>query len=188
MKIMSDSIKKDAKIRMEKSVESMRHELAKIRTGRANTALLDHIKVDYYGTETPINQVAGVSVADARTLSVSPWEKNMIPVIERAILESDMGFNPVSSDDIIRIPLPALTEERRKEMAKLVRAEGENGKIAVRNIRRDAIHKFRELLKNKEMSEDEEKQAHDFIQQLTDRFIEKIDEVISEKVAEVMEV
>jgi ribosome recycling factor len=185
---MIDEIRKDAETRMKKSVESMKGDLAKIRTGRASPALLDHIRVDYYGSEVPLSQAATVGVADARTLSVTPWEKGMIPVVEKAIMESDLGLNPVTAGDVIRIPLPALTEERRREMTKLVRQEGENGKIAVRNIRRDAIHHIRELLKEKEITEDDEKRASDEIQTLTDRFSAQIDEVIGEKEAEVMEV
>jgi len=185
---MIQTIRQDAETRMNKSVESMLGEFSKIRTGRANTALLDHIKVDYYGTLTPIAQVANVSVADARTLSVAPWEKSMIPVLEKSILESDLGLNPVTSDDVIRIPIPALTEERRRELGKMARAEGENGKIAVRNIRRDALHSLKELLKEKEISEDEEKRAHDDIQTLTNSIVERIDKLVGEKEQEIMEV
>ena len=150
---------KDAETRMKKSVEAIREEMAKLRTGRASTALLDHLKVEYYGNPTPLNQVATVSVSDARTLAVTPWDKSVIPRVEKAILESDLGLNPVSAGEVIRIPLPPLTEERRLEMTKLVRAEGENGKVAVRNIRRDANHHLKELLKSKELAEDEEKKA-----------------------------
>lgn len=182
------SILKDAETRMKKSVEAVRDELTKLRTGRASTALLDHLKVDYYGNPTPINQAATVSVADARTLAVSPWEKKMVPVIEKAILESDLGLNPVTAGDVIRIPLPPLTEERRKEMTKLVKAEGENGKVALRNIRRDANQHLKELLKSKELAEDEEKKALDDIQKLTDQYSEKIDHVVHEKEQEIMEV
>ena len=183
-----ESIVKDAKTRMQKSVDAVRDELTKLRTGRASTALLDHLKVDYYGNPTPINQVATVSVADARTLAVNPWEKNMVPVVEKAILESDLGLNPVSAGDIIRIPLPPLTEERRKEMTKLVRAEGEAGKVALRNIRRDANNHLKELLKTKELAEDEEKRALDEIQKMTDEYSGKVDQVIHDKEQEIMEV
>jgi len=183
-----ESIVKDAKTRMQKSVDAVRDELTKLRTGRASTALLDHLKVDYYGNPTPINQVATVSVADARTLAVNPWEKNMVPVVEKAILESDLGLNPVSAGDVIRIPLPPLTEERRKEMTKLVRAEGEAGKVALRNIRRDANNHLKELLKTKELAEDEEKRALDEIQKMTDEFSGKVDQVIHDKEQEIMEV
>ncbi len=185
---MLDDIYKDARSRMKKSVEATRSDMARIRTGRATTALLDHVTVDYYGTPTPVAQVATVSVADARTLSVNPWEKKMVPVVEKAILESDLGLNPVTAGDVIRIPLPALTEERRREMTKLVRSEGENGRVAIRNIRRDALHHVKELLKEKEISQDEDKRAHDRIQSLTDEFVAQIDAVVSEKEQEVMEI
>lgn len=183
-----DSILKDARDRMKKSVGSVREELAKLRTGRANTALLDHLTVEYYGNPTPLNQVASVSVLDARTLSVNPWEKKMTPVVEKAIQESDLGLNPVTAGDVIRVPLPALTEERRKEMTKLVRSEGENGKVAIRNIRRDANNNLKELLKKKEIAEDEEKRALDEIQQLTDDHVAKVDEMIADKEKQILEV
>ena len=185
---MSKEIRNDAKKRMKKSVDSLIHELAKIRTGRANTALLDHLRVDYYGNPTPINQVASVSVSDARSLAVTPWEKSMIPVIEKAILESELGLNPVTSGDTMRIPIPALTEERRREMGKLVRAEGEHGKVAIRNIRRDANNHLRDMLKKKELAEDEEKRALDEIQRLTDHYVEEIEKIVAEKEKEIMEV
>lgn len=185
---MIDEIKLDTKTRMGKTIESVLTEMGKLRTGRASPVLLDHLRVDYYGVETPVNQVATVSVADARTLSVAPWEKKMIPVLEKAIMEADLGLNPVTSGDTIRIPLPALTEERRKEMTKLVKSEGENGKVAIRNIRRDANHHLHDLLKEKEITEDEEKRAHDDIQTLTDSFIKNVDELVAEKEAEIMEV
>ncbi|MDH3692159.1 MAG: ribosome recycling factor [Gammaproteobacteria bacterium] len=185
---MTQAIRKDAKTRMSKSLDALRGELAKLRTGRASPVLLSHINVDYYGTPTPIDQVATVAVQDARTLAVTPWEKKMIPVLERAILESDLGLNPVTTSETIRIPLPPLTEERRREMTKLVRAAGENAKIAVRNIRRDALHHLRDLLKKKELSEDEEKRAHDEIQSLTDEIIAEADKVVVAKESEVMEV
>jgi len=183
-----DQIIKDARSRMKKSVDAIGDELAKIRTGRANTSLLDHITVEYYGNPTPLNQVASVSVLDARTLSVNPWEKKMTPVVEKAIQESGLGLNPVTAGDVIRVPLPALTEERRKEMNKLVRSEGENGKVAIRNVRRDANASLKELLKNKEIAEDEEKRALDEIQQLTDDFVARIDEMINEKEKQILEV
>jgi ribosome recycling factor len=183
-----EGIVKDARARMTKSVESVGEELAKIRTGRANTALLDHITVEYYGNPTPLNQVATISVMDARTLSVNPWEKKMVPVVEKAIQESDLGLNPATAGEVIRVPLPALTEERRKEMNKLVRQEGENGKVAIRNIRRDANAHLKELTKNKEIAEDEEKRALDEIQKLTDESVAKIDEMLAEKEKQIMEV
>ncbi len=185
---MIEEIRKSASGRMTKTLEALRTELAKLRTGRASPALLHHLRIDYYGTPTPIDQVATVSVSDARTLSVTPWDKKMIPMLEKVILESDLGLNPVTSGEVVRIPLPALTEERRREITKLVRAEGENGKIAVRNIRRDANARMRELLKNKEITEDDEKRAHDDIQKLTDEYIARIDELVADKEKEIMEV
>ena len=185
---MIEEIYRDADSRMKKSIEVIKEDLAKIRTGRATPALLDHIIVDYYGSSVPVVQAATVGVADSRTLSIQPWEKNMIPVIEKAILESQLGLNPVTAGEVIRIPLPPLTEERRVEMTKLVRQEGENGKIAIRNIRRDAIHQNRGLLKEKEISADEEKGAEQDLQQLTDQHIKVIDDIVAAKEAEVLEV
>ena len=185
---MIEEIYKDAGSRMKKSIEVIKQDLAKIRTGRATPALLDHIIIDYYGSSVPIAQAATVGVADSRTLSIQAWEKNMIPVIEKAILESQLGLNPVTAGEVIRIPLPPLTEERRVEMTKLVRQEGESGKIAIRNIRRDAIHQNRELLKEKEISVDEEKGAEQEVQQLTDQHIKVIDDIVAAKEAEVLEV
>jgi ribosome recycling factor len=185
---MGEEIYRDADSRMKKSTEVIKQDLAKIRTGRATPVLLDHINVDYYGSSVPVAQAATVSVADSRTLSIQPWEKSMIPVIEKAILESQLGLNPVTAGEVIRIPLPPLTEERRVEMTKLVRQEGENGKIAIRNIRRDAIHQNRELLKGKQISADEEKGAEQKLQQLTDRHIKIIDDIVTAKEAEVLEV
>ena len=185
---MIDEILKDAEQRMQKSIESLKVVLAKVRTGRASPALIQHLTVDYYGTQTPISQVANVTVQDARTLGIQPWEKQMVPLIEKAILESDLGLNPVTAGEIIRIPLPPLTEERRKEMAKMVSAEGENGKVAVRNIRRDANSSVKELLKEKEITEDDDKLAHDQIQKVTDKYIDVVDEVVAEKEKEIMTV
>ena len=185
---MIEEIYKDANSRMKKSIEVIKQDLAKIRTGRATPALLDHIIVDYYGSSVPVAQAATVGVADSRTLSIQPWEKNMIPIIEKAILESQLGLNPVTAGEVIRIPLPPLTEERRVEMTKLVRQEGEGGKIAIRNIRRDAIHQNRGLLKEKEISADEEKDAEQELQQLTDQHIKVIDDIVAAKEAEVLEV
>ena len=173
---------------MKKTVDSTKDDMARIRTGRASTALLDHLTVDYYGSTTPISQVASITVADARTLTVQPWEKAMLSVIERAILESDLGLNPVTAGETMRIPLPPMTEQRRIELVKVVKNEGENGKIAIRNIRRDAIHTVRELLKEKEITQDEEKGAESEMQTLTDKYVALIDEVVSEKEKEVMEV
>ena len=185
---MIEDIKKDAGIRMGKSIDSLKNELTKIRTGRANVSLLDHVMVDYYGSEVPIAQAATVSVEDARTLSVSPWEKSLVPAIEKAIMSSDMGLNPVTSGEVIRVPLPALTEERRKDFVKLVRQEAEQGRVAVRNIRRDANADLKELVKEKEISEDEEHVALDFVQKLTDKHIKEIDDMLAEKEKELMEI
>ena len=185
---MIEEILADAKVRMGKSAESVAAEFSRIRTGRASTALLDHIQVDYYGSSVPVAQAATVSVGDARTLVIQAWEKNMIPIIEKSIIESDLGLNPVTAGEVIRIPLPALTEERRKEMTKLVRHEGENGKIAIRNSRRDALGDLREMVKEKMIGEDDEKRAETQIQGLTDHSVAKIDALVEEKEAEVMEV
>lgn len=185
---MIDEIIKDAEERMLKSIESMRSEMAKIRTGRASSALIDHLTVDYYGTATPINQVANISVQDARTLAVQPWEKNMVSVVERAIMEANLGFNPVTAGDIIRLPMPALTEERRKEMVKIAAGEGESGKVAIRNIRRDANSDFKELLNDKEITEDDDHRAQDQIQKLTDKYVADVDAIVAEKEAEILTV
>jgi len=185
---MIDDIIEDAGQRMRKSVDAVRHEFEKIRTGRAHTSLLDHIKVEYYGNEVPLNQAATVAVEDARTLTVTPWERNMVPVIEKAIMTSDLGLNPATAGTVIRVPLPPLTEERRKEMVRLVRQEAEAGRVAVRNIRRDANSDLKELLREKEISEDEERRAQERIQQLTDKYIAEIDRLLETKEAELMEV
>lgn len=185
---MIDDILKDAKTRMAKSVETLRHDLTKLRTGRAHTSLLDHIVVDYYGSEVPLKQVANVGVEDARTLTVTPWEKQMVAVIEKAIMKSDLGLNPNTAGTVMRIPLPPLTEERRKDMIKVVRHEAEGARVAVRNIRRDANNDFKELLKEKEISEDEERRAQEQIQKLTDQAIADIEKVLQAKEAELMEI
>ncbi len=185
---MINEILSEAKGRMGKSVHIVEDEFTRIRTGRASTSLLDHLMVDYYGTATPVAQCATVGVQDARTLSVQPWEKNMVPIIEKAILESDLGLNPVTAGDNIRIPLPPMTEDRRVELTRIVRQEGENGKIAIRNIRRDAISHVKDLTKEKEISEDEEKHALDLIQDITDKFVAKVDAAVAGKEEEVMEV
>lgn len=184
---MTQNIIKDAEQRMKKSLEALKHELVKTRTGRANTSLLDHIMVNYYGSDVPINQVANINVLDSRTLSVSAYDKNAIPNIEKAILNSDLGLNPVTAGEVIRIPLPPLTEERRKELIKVVRAEGERARVAVRNIRRDANHSCKEMVKDKTVSEDEEHRAEESIQKLTDRYIEEIDSMLDSKEKEMME-
>jgi len=185
---MINDIKKDAESRMGKSVESLKTELTKLRTGRAHTSLLDHVMVEYYGSHVPLNQVANISVSDARTLTVQPWEKPMVQKVEKAILESDLGLNPATAGEIIRVPLPPLTEERRKDMIRLVRHEGENAKVAIRNIRRDAISDFKSLLKEKEITEDEEHKAEDDIQKLTDKYIAKVDEALDAKEKDLMEI
>jgi len=185
---MLDDIHKDADARMRKSFDATRDEMSRIRTGRATTALLDHLTVDYYGAQTPVNQVATVAVADARTLTVQPWEKDMLAVIEKAILESDLGVNPVVAGATMRIPLPPMTQERRQELGRLVKREGENGKVAVRNIRRDAIHTVRELHKEKDISQDQMKRAEEQLQALTDRHIAAIDAVVADKTREVAEI
>lgn len=185
---MIEDIKKSATTRMQKSVDSLRNDLKRIRTGRAHVSLLDSIMIDYYGTPTQLAQVANISAPDARTLSVSPWEKNLISAIEKAILTSDLGLNPATSSDVIRIPLPPLTEERRKELIKVVKAEGENGRIAIRNIRRDAIGDVKELLKEKEISEDEERKFQEQIQKITDKHVENIENVLKEKEKELLEI
>jgi len=183
-----DEILTDAESRMGKSVDSLRSELTKIRTGRAHPSLLDQIAVDYYGTETPINQVANVTVEDSRTLAVAPWEKQMVAVVEKAIMNSGLGLNPSTAGNLIRIPMPPLTEERRRELVKVVKNDGESAKIAVRNIRRDANSDFKDLLKEKEISEDECRQAEDNIQKITDKYVASVDEVIAVKEKELMEI
>lgn len=185
---MINDVKKDANQRMLKSIESLRLELNKIRTGRASPAILEHVQVSYYGTPTPLSQVANVNVQDARTLAVTPWEKAMVAVVEKAILESDLGLNPVTAGDVIRVPMPALTEERRKSLVKLVKAEGENAKVAIRNIRRDAISLIKDLLKDKEITEDDDKRAQDEIQTITNQSTDQVDEVIAAKEVDVMAV
>jgi ribosome recycling factor len=181
-------IRKQTIDKMSKSVEALKHDLAKVRTGRAHPGLIDHLRVDYYGSPVPINQVGNVTLSDARTISVQPFEKKMVQVIEKAIRDSDLGVNPASSGDVIRIPMPALTEERRRELTKIVKHEGENAKVAVRNVRRDAIQHLKELLKNSEVSEDEEKRAQDEVQKMTDKAIADIDKLVAEKEKDVMSV
>jgi ribosome recycling factor len=184
---MIKNIKKDTSIRMGKSLDSLRTELAKIRTGRAHPSLLEHVHVDYYGSEVPISQAANVSVEDARTLAVTAWDKTMVAAIEKAIMTSDLGLNPISAGTTIRIPLPALTEERRLSLGKVVHHEGENSKIAIRNIRRDANHHLKELLKNKEISEDDDHRAEQDIQQITDTHVKSADAIVAVKEKELME-
>lgn len=183
---MLSDIMKDAETRMKKSVESLRHDLTRLRTGRASTALVDHLKVSYYGSDVPLSQVANVAVADARSITITPWEKTMVAPIEKAILASDLGLTPNTAGTIIRINLPALTEERRKELSKHVGHEGENAKVAIRNIRRDAMHQVKELLKDKQISEDEEHRAEDDVQKLTDQYVKEVDGVVKAKEDELM--
>jgi len=185
---MLDDIKKDANLRMNKSVAAFQLELKKIRTGRAHTSLLDHITVEYYGSEVPLAQVATIGVEDARTITVTPWEKTMVQTVEKAIMNSDLGLNPMTAGTVMRVPLPALTEERRKDLVRVVRHEAENSRVAVRNIRRDAIHHIKELLKEKEITEDEDRRSHDEIQTMTDKHVAQIDGILAEKEAELMEV
>jgi ribosome recycling factor len=185
---MINDIKKDAEKRMQRSIEALNHELSRMRTGRASAGLLDHVQVDYYGSSTPIKQVANVVVEDARTLSITPWEKQMIPVIEKAIMTAELGLNPVTAGSVIRVPMPPLTEERRREFVRLVKQEGENARVAVRNIRRDANSDIKQLLKEKEITEDEERRAQEAIQKLTDKYIEEIDATLEKKEKDIMEV
>ena len=185
---MINELKKDAETRMGKSIEALKNDLSKIRTGRAHTSLLDHITVDYYGAQVPLSQVANISVSDARTLAVTPWEKPMVAVIEKAIMTSDMGLNPMTAGEVIRVPLPPLTEERRKDMIKIVRNEGEGAKVAVRNIRRDVLSDFKSLQKDKEITEDEERHAQDDVQKITDKHVAIIDELLKEKEKDLMEI
>lgn len=185
---MLAEIQNDTRNRMTKSLEALRHELAKIRTGRAHPSLLEHVHVDYYGNEVPIGQAASVTVEDARTLSVAPWDKSMVGPIEKAILTSDLGLNPATAGQVIRIPLPPLTEERRRDLGRIVHQEGENAKIAIRNIRRDANHHIKELLKAKDISEDEERKAEHDIQSVTDVAVKKVDEIVAEKEQELLEI
>jgi ribosome recycling factor len=183
---MIDDIKKDAAERMAKSVDALSDNLAKLRTGRAHPSLLDHINVSYYGQETPLKQVASVNVEDARTLVIQPWEQAMVKAVEKAIMESDLGLNPNTAGNNIRVPLPPLTEERRKDMSRIVRHEGEQAKVAVRNIRRDANGDLKDLVKDKLISEDDERRGQEIIQKLTDQHIKEIDGLVEQKEADLM--
>ena len=176
---MIEDIKKDARDRMGKSIESLKQSLSKVRTGRAHPSLLDHLTVDYYGSEVPISQVANISVEDARTLMVTPWEKQMVQVIEKAIMKSDLGLNPATAGTVMRIPMPPLTEENRRNLVKIVRQDGEGAKVAIRNIRRDANHDLKELLKEKEISEDDDRKSQDEIQQITNQYVTEVDKVVA---------
>ena len=185
---MIDDLKKDGEQRMRKSVESLKDEFRKLRTGRAHTGLLEHISVDYYGSEVPISQVATITIEDARTLAVSPWEKPMVAVVEKAILTSDLGLTPMSAGTVIRVPLPPMTEERRKDLVKVVRHETEAGRVAIRNIRRDILSDVKDLLKEKLITEDDDHRVHDEVQKLTDKYVGEMDEFMKEKEQEIMEV
>ncbi|BCF96891.1 ribosome-recycling factor [Paraburkholderia sp. PGU19] len=180
--------RKSAEQKMQRSIDAFKNDLSKIRTGRAHTGLLDHIQVDYYGSPVPISQVANLTLIDARTIGVQPWEKKMITVVEKAIRESDLGLNPASQGDVIRVPMPALTEERRRELTKVVKSEGETAKVAVRNLRRDANEALKKLVKDKEISEDDERRGSDDIQKLTDKFVAEIDKLVTTKEGEIMTV
>ncbi len=181
-------IKNNAEQKMLKSIDALKFDLAKVRTGRAHTGLLDHVMVDYYGTMMPINQVANINLMDARTISVQPWEKKMAQAVEKAIRDSDLGLNPQSQGDVIRVPMPALTEERRRDLVKVIKHEAEGAKVAVRNLRRDANQHLKELVKAKEASEDDERKSQDDIQKMTDRFIVEIDKLIAQKETEILAV
>lgn len=185
---MLNDIKKNAEQKMQKSLEALKADLSKIRTGRAHTGLLDHVMVEYYGSMVAVNQVANVNLGDARTINVQPYEKAMVGKVEKAIRDSDLGLNPATSGDIIRVPMPMLTEERRRDLAKVVRTEGENAKVAIRNVRRDANESLKRLVKDKEISEDDERRAQDEVQKLTDRYVAEVDKMLQAKEAELMAV
>ncbi|MGN6223600.1 ribosome recycling factor [Pseudoxanthomonas beigongshangi] len=185
---MLNDIKKDAQARMTKSIEALRHTLIKVRTGRASTALVEHLKVNYYGSDVPLSQVATVAVSDARSLTITPWEKQIVGAVEKAILASDLGLTPNTAGTTIRLNLPALTEERRRELSKVVHGEGEDTKVAIRNIRRDANQQVKDLLKEKQITEDEERRAEEEIQKLTDKSIKDVDDVVKAKEQELMAV
>ncbi|CAM8391385.1 Frr Ribosome recycling factor [Candidatus Methylopumilus planktonicus] len=183
---MTEAIKVNVSEKMQKSLDSFKSDLAKVRTGRAHTGLLDHIVIDYYGSMVPINQVAGVNLGDAKTINVQPYEKNMVGKIEKAIRDSDLGLNPTTSGDLIRVPMPTLTEERRKDLIKVVRTEAEAAKVAIRNIRRDANDSLKKLIKEKEISEDDERRSQDEVQKITDKFIAEIDKLLQKKESELL--
>lgn len=185
---MIDDIKKDAAARMGKSVEALRHELAKIRTGRAHPALLDHIMVSYYGSDVPIKQVANVTAEDARTLAVTPWERNMVQAVEKAIMQSDLGLNPSTAGTVIRVPMPPLTEERRRDLIRVARHEAEQARVAVRNVRRDANAELKDMVKEKMISEDDERRGEEAIQKLTDQYVKEVDAVLAEKEADLLSI
>lgn len=185
---MIEDLKQDAQVRMQKSLDALANNFNKIRTGRAHPSILDGITVSYYGTDTPLNQVANVTVEDARTLAISPWEKPMVPEIEKAILKSDLGLNPATSGDLIRLPMPALTEETRKGFIKQAKAEAENARVSIRNVRRDILGEVKTLLKDKDITEDEERRAHDDIQKITDKYVAEVEKALTQKEADLMEI
>ncbi|MBK7898163.1 MAG: ribosome recycling factor [Azonexus sp.] len=185
---MIAEMKKTAEHKMQRTLEALKTDLAKVRTGRAHVGLLDHVQVDYYGSPVPVNQVANITLIDARTLGVQPWEKNMVQKVEKAIRDCDLGLNPAAQGDIIRVPMPALTEERRRDLTKVVRHEGENAKVAIRNLRRDANTHLKDALKKHEIPEDDERRAQDDIQKLTDRYVAEVDKILAQKEAELMQV
>jgi ribosome recycling factor len=184
---MISDVKKDAEHRMQKSIAALKEEFKRLRTGRAHPGLLEHVTVEYYGSQVPINQTSNVNVEDARTLTVTPWDRKMVAAVEKAILTSDLGLTPVTAGSVIRVPLPPMTEQRRKELVRVVRHEAETGRVAVRNVRRDALGDLKDLMKDKLISEDEERRAHDEIQKLTDRYVAQVDALLKEKEAEIME-
>ena len=185
---MINDIKQDSEKRMKKAVDSLEHEMTKIRTGRANASLLDHVQVDYYGNASPLNQVASVTTSDSRTLLVTPWEKSMVSAVEKAILNSGLGLNPSTAGNAVRVPMPPLTEERRKEMIRVVRAEAEQGRVTIRNIRRDANNHLKDLVKSKDISEDDERRGSEAIQKLTDKYIAEIEAVLQLKEKDLIEI
>lgn len=185
---MIEDIKKDTTTRMRKSVDALGHELAKVRTGRAHPSLLDHVMVSYYGSDVPLNQVSNINVEDARTLAITVWEKNMVQPVEKAIMNSDLGLNPNTAGTVIRVPLPPLTEERRKDLIRVVRHEAEQARVAVRNIRRDANSDLKGLMKDKDISEDDERRGEELVQKLTDEYVKKIDELLAEKEKDLMSI
>lgn len=185
---MIAELKKTSEHKMQRSIEALKTDLTKIRTGRAHTGLLDHVQVDYYGSLVPVNQIANLTLLDARTIAVQPWEKNMLQKVEKAIRDSDLGLNPASQGDVIRVPMPALTEERRKELIKVVKHEGEGAKVAIRNLRRDANTHLKDALKKHEIPEDDERKAQDDIQKLTDKYVAEVDKLLAQKEAELLQV
>ena len=185
---MIAELKKTAEHKMQRSLEALKADLAKVRTGRAHVGLLDHVQVDYYGSLVPVNQVANITLIDARTLGVQPWEKNMVQKVEKAIRDSDLGLNPATQGELIRVPMPALTEERRRDLTKVVRHEGETAKVAIRNLRRDANTHLKDALKKHEIPEDDERRAQDDVQKLTDRYVAEVDKILAQKEAELMQV